>query len=140
MRVFVAKALQEQLGSSAQVLVAHFKEWKGLQDPCDHFEFGRLTPEKMPPAHDFEAMWHVHLLPPVDTQKRADWLTKWNFSDPRFKRARCNRTSDRLLFFAEHKGDWLLVTIGDHAVFGNRQRLEKWAEVVDRWVAAMERK
>ena len=139
MRVFLTNDLRDALGAEAPNLVSAFKEWKALADHCDHFEFGRLTPEQMPKFHDFDALWHVHMVPPRSDSHYQQWLTKWNYHDPRFKRARCNRTSDKLLFFAEHKGDWLLLTIGDHAVFGNRQRLEAWANKVDQWVAHLKK-
>jgi hypothetical protein len=139
MRVFLTKDLKEALGPVGPKLVADFKEWKQLPDPCDHFVFGRLTPEKMAPIHDIDVIWHVHLLPPEDSPDYAEWVRKWNHKDPRFKRARCNRTSDVLLFYTQHELDYLLLTIGRHADFGNRKFQDAWASVADRWVASIKR-
>lgn len=135
MNVFFTRDLHAAVGADAPALKRHFTEWQGLADPCTHFEFGRTTPEKMPVWRDFDVLWHTHLTPAFNTPKYGDWLTKWNFSDPRFTRAKCNRLSDRLLFYAEHRGDWLLLTIANHSVFGSKWHQEKWADVADRWVA-----
>lgn len=136
MRVFLSKDLSAALGAAGAKLVADFREWKQLPDPCDHFVFGRETPEKMAVIHDIDYIWHVHLLPPENDQHYPEWIRKWNHKDPRFKRARCNRTSDRLLFYTEHAGAYLLLTIGNHRSFANRKFQDAWAEVADRWVAS----
>ena len=139
MRVFLAKDLREALGPAGPSLVSDFKEWKQLPDQCDHFVFGRETPEKMPPIHDIDYIWHVHLAPPPTDSHYAEWVKKWNHKDPRFKRARCNRTSDVILFYTEHRGDYLLLTIGNHRSFANRKFQDAWAAVADRWVAALKK-
>ncbi len=139
MRVFVTPQLKDLLGPAHTKLVADFKEWKSLSHECDHFTFGRLTPEQMSPVHDIDFIWHVHLAPPDTDGNYPEWVKKWNHKDPRFKRARCNRTSDVLLFFTEHRGDYLLLTIGNHASFSNRKFQDGWADVADRWVTALKK-
>ncbi|WP_250439803.1 type II toxin-antitoxin system YafO family toxin [Delftia tsuruhatensis] len=108
MRVFLSNAFESYVSSkSQQILVSEFKWWKADESR----EFGSYFFGKdcglVEPKIDGKKyiLRHCHLVPLNDKDK----LTFWN----RNHKWRSRKTSDRILIYVEHNGDYYLIDIID---------------------------
>jgi hypothetical protein len=127
-------------GTELGSLCDRFEKWKADSDPCGHLTFGRNVSED---NHwdDPNAIFHVHLIPPM-TKYPAAAFEAWKswcrqFNSPGGNE-RCNRKSDRLLFYVKDGGDYLLMGYGSHALLSaSNQRVMKM--VRDQWIESRRR-
>jgi hypothetical protein len=119
-----------------------FLDWKSAADPCSFIHFGRDVPSTVPIGHDFDELRHVHLAPvnrygiPEDPRAFALWENRFYDAS---EQQRCRgRTSDYLLYYAIHGGNYLLIAQDSHAVF-KPSSFKVMCETADRWVAWMKK-
>jgi hypothetical protein len=112
MRVFLSKRLSQDFPTALaqEKFVADFKKWQSEGRPCSFRRFGKCVTTTVPIGHDFDHLWHVHLIP-EDTEDLERWQLKLM---SRSDSARCSRSSDSLMFFAEYNGNFLLIRKTDH--------------------------
>lgn len=136
MRVFISKALHADFPTQAleDKFVRYFKAWKNSDDPCSRPMFGKNVTTSVPAGHDFDHLWHVHLLP-EDEDSRVLW---WDRFMSKTSNVRCNRQSDSLLYYAEYRGNFLLLRRTSHDLMRPpKEKLEAVCRVADRWVAQL---
>jgi hypothetical protein len=131
-RVFLSKAIASDFASQAMQdkFVAAFKAWKNADDPCSKQTFGKNVTTKVPIGHDFDHLWHVHLLP-EDEEARERWWVKFMSKTDNL---RCNRESDTLLYYAQYKDAFLLLRRTSHDLM-RAHNLEAVCTIADKWVS-----
>lgn len=135
MAVTLTKHFAADFASDAQKdkFVESFKAWKKAADPCSTHRFGKNVTTAVPIGHDFDHLWHVHLVP-EDEDARERWWFKYT---SKTTHVRCNRESDSLLFYVEYKGDFLLIRKTDHGLMRPpKEKLDAVCAIADRWVSS----
>lgn len=145
MNIYITKDLHDHLeqkdGISSKDFKRWFLEWKQSKDACSSMEFGKDVTTDVPPCENavgwsFDKLWHVHLAPngPIGDIKR--WNNKAISETQNIK---CNRSSDRLLFYVRHNDNYMLLMISDHAQMTPRTRLRGLCDSAERavkWMAS----
>jgi hypothetical protein len=111
--------------------IDRFKAWKAASDPCSFREFGRDVSTKVPVGHHFDKLMHVHLIPLDDEDSLQTW--EWRFKSKTFN-LRCDRTSDRLLIYAAHQSNYLLIGFFQHSTAFTPNQIMVLCDIADRWV------
>lgn len=139
MRVFLAKRLSQDFASTIlqQKFVDDFKSWQSKGRPCNFRRFGKCVTTTVPIGHDFDHLWHCHLIPEDEAS-----LERWELSlMSKTEHRRCNRQSDSLLFFAEYKGNFLLIRRTSHDLMRPpRDKLDAVCVLADAWVKSLRAK
>lgn len=135
----IIEALFHNAGLDLTEFVDLFRQWKSLgpSGEDEFYEFGKDGAYVSPSVNGQKnVLRHVHLVPIIDVQKKADWDKKWE--------RHSRRTSDRaLVYVADGNAKFLLITIlpepSAHAIgkmqtTEHKEMMEFFAEIADQFI------